>query len=138
MDVLWRVLLGRSSGMRQAHVAPGKHAPAAPQPCGKLSPPSRGCNRCFICVSLAKVFHYRRSCRRQRFATVEGYVERVREGSNDMKRIAFAAALAATSFVAASALGAEPIVLGWVGPLSAPGNFASGQQMQWAVQLEVD
>ena len=55
-----------------------------------------------------------------------------------MKRIAFAAALAATGFVTASALGAEPIVLGWVGPLSAPGNFASGQEMQWAVQLEVD
>jgi branched-chain amino acid transport system substrate-binding protein len=55
-----------------------------------------------------------------------------------MKRIAFAAALAATGFVAASALGAEPIVLGWVGPLSAPGNFASGQEMQWADQLEVD
>jgi branched-chain amino acid transport system substrate-binding protein len=55
-----------------------------------------------------------------------------------MKRIAFAAALAATGFVTASALGAEPIVLGWVGPLSAPGNFASGQEMQWADQLEVD
>jgi branched-chain amino acid transport system substrate-binding protein len=65
-----------------------------------------------------------------------------------MKRTSFAAALAATGLLAAtalttgaltlSALGADPITLGWVGPLSAPGNFSGGQEMQWAVQLEVD
>jgi branched-chain amino acid transport system substrate-binding protein len=60
-----------------------------------------------------------------------------------MKRTGFAAALAATGLLAAaalgtSALGADPITLGWVGPLSAPGNFSGGQEMQWAVQLEVD
>ena len=45
---------------------------------------------------------------------------------------------AATGLFAASALAAEPITLGWVGPLSPPGNFSGGQEMQWAVQLEVD
>ncbi|HLH87534.1 MAG TPA: ABC transporter substrate-binding protein [Xanthobacteraceae bacterium] len=55
-----------------------------------------------------------------------------------MKRTSFAAALAAAGLLAAPAFAAEPIVLGWVGPLSAPGNFASGQEMQWADQLEVD
>ena len=55
-----------------------------------------------------------------------------------MKRAAFVASLAVTGFVAAGAYAAEPITLGWVGPLSAPGNFASGQEMQWADQLEVD
>jgi branched-chain amino acid transport system substrate-binding protein len=52
--------------------------------------------------------------------------------------VAFAAALAAAAFATASALAAEPIALGWVGPLSAPGNFSGGQEMQWAVQLEVE
>src|SRR5262249_507424 len=55
-----------------------------------------------------------------------------------MKRIGILAALAATTFLAASAFAAEPIVLGWVGPLSPPGNFSGGQEMQWAVQLGVD
>jgi branched-chain amino acid transport system substrate-binding protein len=60
-----------------------------------------------------------------------------------MKRTGIAAALAATGLITAGALsvtamGADPITLGWVGPLSAPGNFASGQEMQWADQLEVD
>jgi branched-chain amino acid transport system substrate-binding protein len=65
-----------------------------------------------------------------------------------MKRTGFASALAATGLLAATALttialatgafAADPITLGWVGPLSAPGNFSGGQEMQWAVQLEVD
>jgi len=55
-----------------------------------------------------------------------------------MKPMSILAALAATTFFAASAFAAEPIVLGWVGPLSPPGNFSGGQEMQWAVQLEVD
>jgi len=55
-----------------------------------------------------------------------------------MKRMGILAVLAATTCFAASAFAAEPIVLGWVGPLSAPGNFSGGQEMQWAVQLEVD
>jgi branched-chain amino acid transport system substrate-binding protein len=45
---------------------------------------------------------------------------------------------AAAGLFAASALAADPITLGWVGPLSPPGNFSGGQEMQWAVQLEVD
>jgi len=60
-----------------------------------------------------------------------------------MKRTSFAAALAATGLLTAgaltgTALAADPITLGWVGPLSAPGNFASGQEMRWADELEVD
>lgn len=51
--------------------------------------------------------------------------------------IAFMIAVA-TCLLAANAHAAEPIVLGWVGPLSPPGNFSGGQEMQWAVQLEVD
>jgi branched-chain amino acid transport system substrate-binding protein len=39
---------------------------------------------------------------------------------------------------AAPALAAEAIALGWVGPLSPPGNYSSGLEMQWAVQLGVD
>ncbi|MFI5399579.1 MAG: ABC transporter substrate-binding protein [SAR324 cluster bacterium] len=46
--------------------------------------------------------------------------------------------IAATGLFAAGALAAEPITLGWVGPLSPPGNFSGGQEMQWAVQLAVD
>ena len=47
--------------------------------------------------------------------------------------------LALAVFAAASpASAAEPIALGWVGPLSPPGNYSGGQEMQWAVQLGVD
>lgn len=55
-----------------------------------------------------------------------------------MKRTSILATLAATGFFTAGALAAEPIVLGWVGPLSPPGNFSGGQEMQWATQLGVD
>lgn len=59
-----------------------------------------------------------------------------------MKRTGFAAGLAAAGLLTIGALtpalGADPITLGWVGPLSAPGNFSGGQEMQWAVQLEVE
>jgi branched-chain amino acid transport system substrate-binding protein len=44
----------------------------------------------------------------------------------------------AALLTAAPALTAEPIALGWVGPLSPPGNYSGGQEMQWAVQLGVD
>lgn len=37
-----------------------------------------------------------------------------------------------------SAFAAEPIRLGWVGPLSPPGSYAAGQEMKWAAQLAVD
>ena len=37
-----------------------------------------------------------------------------------------------------TAFSAQPIKLGWVGPLSPPGDYASGQEMKWAVQLEAD
>jgi branched-chain amino acid transport system substrate-binding protein len=58
-------------------------------------------------------------------------------------RVGVTAALSATALVAAVCLAipataAEPVTLGWVGPLSPPGNFAGGQEMQWAVQLGVD
>jgi len=65
-----------------------------------------------------------------------------------MKRTGFAASLAAAGLLTATALttimptrnafAADPITLGWVGPLSAPGNFSGGQEMQWADQLEVE
>src|SRR6185437_7788452 len=32
----------------------------------------------------------------------------------------------------------EPIELGWVGPLSPPGNYSGGQEMKWAVQQKAD
>ncbi|HST75714.1 MAG TPA: ABC transporter substrate-binding protein [Acetobacteraceae bacterium] len=32
----------------------------------------------------------------------------------------------------------EPIALGWVGPLSPPGNYSGGQEMKWAVQQKAD
>lgn len=47
-------------------------------------------------------------------------------------------AVAALSLAGAPALAADPVVLGWVGPLSAPGNYSSGQEMRWAVELGVD
>lgn len=60
-------------------------------------------------------------------------------GRSLMKPLAIAVAIIFTTcFFAANAHAAEPITLGWVGPLSPPGNFAGGQEMQWAVQLEVD
>ncbi|AZO31912.1 MAG: hypothetical protein EOS40_06185 [Mesorhizobium sp.] len=51
---------------------------------------------------------------------------------------AAALTLAALPFAAAPAQAEEPIALGWVGPLSPPGNYSGGQEMQWAVQLGVD
>ncbi|WP_376817301.1 ABC transporter substrate-binding protein [Castellaniella denitrificans] len=47
-------------------------------------------------------------------------------------------AAAALSLACVSAQAAEPIALGWVGPLSAPGNYSSGQEMRWAVEMAVD
>jgi branched-chain amino acid transport system substrate-binding protein len=47
-----------------------------------------------------------------------------------------ASALAALSAGAASA--ADPIRIGWVGPLSPPGGYSAGQEMKWAAQLAVD
>ena len=49
-----------------------------------------------------------------------------------------ALALAALPLAATPASAAEPIAIGWVGPLSPPGNYSGGQEMKWAVQLEVD
>lgn len=44
----------------------------------------------------------------------------------------------ASLLLCGSAFSAQPIRLGWVGPLSPPGDYASGQEMKWAVQLEAD
>jgi branched-chain amino acid transport system substrate-binding protein len=52
--------------------------------------------------------------------------------------VAAALALAASPLMAFPASAEEPIALGWVGPLSPPGNYSGGQEMQWAVQLGVD
>ncbi|MDT3381371.1 ABC transporter substrate-binding protein [Labrys sp. KNU-23] len=49
-----------------------------------------------------------------------------------------ALAMLAMSLAVTPALAEEPIALGWVGPLSPPGNYSGGQEMQWAVQLGVD
>ncbi len=49
-----------------------------------------------------------------------------------------ALALAALPLAGAPAQAQGPIALGWVGPLSPPGNYSGGQEMQWAVQLGVD
>jgi branched-chain amino acid transport system substrate-binding protein len=49
-----------------------------------------------------------------------------------------ALAFAALPFASEPASAADPIALGWVGPLSPPGNYAGGQEMEWAVQLGVD
>ncbi len=50
-----------------------------------------------------------------------------------------AALIAATSILFLSnTFAAEPIRLGWVGPLSPPGNYASGQEVKWAVELMAD
>lgn len=55
----------------------------------------------------------------------------------DAKRLAAAMATAAM-LVMSNAFGAQPILLGWVGPLSPPGDYASGQEMKWATQLKAD
>lgn len=46
--------------------------------------------------------------------------------------------LMALPLTAIPAMAEDPITIGWVGPLSPPGNYSGGQEMQWAVQLEVD
>lgn len=38
---------------------------------------------------------------------------------------------------AAQAQSSSPIPIGWVGPLSPPGDYSGGQEMKWATQLEV-
>lgn len=45
---------------------------------------------------------------------------------------------AASLLFFSNAFAAEPIRLGWVGPLSPPGNYASGQEVKWAVQIMED
>lgn len=47
-------------------------------------------------------------------------------------------ALFVFTLIGGSAFAAQPITLGWVGPLSPPGDYASGQEMKWAVQLKAD
>lgn len=47
-------------------------------------------------------------------------------------------ALAVAGLLPLGAHTAEPIPLGWVGPLSPPGNYSGGQEMKWAVQLKAD
>ena len=32
----------------------------------------------------------------------------------------------------------EPILIGWVGPLSPPGNYSAGPAMRWAVEMQAD
>jgi branched-chain amino acid transport system substrate-binding protein len=46
--------------------------------------------------------------------------------------------VAASALFSSNAFAAKPIRLGWVGPLSPPGNFTSGQEVKWAVELFVD
>lgn len=48
------------------------------------------------------------------------------------------AASAVMMSLAGSALAAEPIKIGWVGPLSPPGGYSAGQEMKWAAQLAAD
>jgi branched-chain amino acid transport system substrate-binding protein len=55
-----------------------------------------------------------------------------------MKRSAAIVILAISTLAAAPTRAAEPITLGWVGPLSPPGNFAGGQEMKYAVELGVE
>lgn len=54
------------------------------------------------------------------------------------KRWLMALLVAATGSGIGSAFAQEPIRLGWVGPLSPPGNYTGGQEMKWAVQLKAD
>jgi branched-chain amino acid transport system substrate-binding protein len=60
------------------------------------------------------------------------------KGSLRFHLSAAALALAMLPLAAAPSLAEDPITIGWVGPLSPPGNYSGGQEMQWAVQLEVD
>lgn len=57
-----------------------------------------------------------------------------------MAGIARLLALGASALVAfaCTAFAAEPVKLGWVGPLSPPGSYSGGQEMKWAAQLAVD
>lgn len=55
-----------------------------------------------------------------------------------MTRSAMIVLLAVLSLATAPLRAAEPITLGWVGPLSPPGNFAGGQEMKYAVELGVE
>ena len=52
-------------------------------------------------------------------------------------RLTIAAFAVALSFAGAGRA-AEPIMLGWVGPLSPPGGYSAGQEMKWAAQLAAD
>ncbi|HVA38522.1 MAG TPA: ABC transporter substrate-binding protein [Candidatus Dormibacteraeota bacterium] len=49
--------------------------------------------------------------------------------------VAGAGLLAGAALPSLPASAAEPILLGWVGPLSPPGGYAAGQEMKWAAQL---
>ncbi len=49
--------------------------------------------------------------------------------------LAGGAGLLGAAFLPRSISAAEPIKLGWVGPLSPPGGYAAGQEMKWAAQL---
>jgi branched-chain amino acid transport system substrate-binding protein len=51
-----------------------------------------------------------------------------------IRRLLLAASVLAFS-AAPAAFAAEPIKLGWVGPLSPPGGYAAGQEMKWAAEL---
>ncbi|TAM57548.1 hypothetical protein EPN52_13005 [bacterium] len=51
--------------------------------------------------------------------------------------IAGAGLLASAAIQPLPALAAQPIVLGWVGPLSPPGSYAAGQEMKWAAELAI-
>jgi branched-chain amino acid transport system substrate-binding protein len=52
-------------------------------------------------------------------------------------RLTMAALTVALAF-AGPALAAEPIPIGWVGPLSPPGGYSAGQEMKWAAQLATE
>ena len=55
-----------------------------------------------------------------------------------MKRSAAVVILAILFLADAPTRAIEPIALGWVGPLSPPGNFAGGQEMKYAVELGLE
>ena len=46
--------------------------------------------------------------------------------------------IASSQFVGAPARAADPIKVGWVGPLSPPGGYAEGALMKQAAQLAAD
>ena len=52
--------------------------------------------------------------------------------------IAAAGAAATLPFTRRRARAADPIVFGWVGPLSPPGGYAEGTNMKYAAQMAVD